>query len=518
MSQAVSGTTGSADGLRHIAAGRPVPGSVHSVSVSIPDVASVIGYESNDAATLNRISWGYPRFRPHPYVVRVAELAAREDAGGERDGALLLTRSARAARAAAAYAGLPPRAARDLTLGGHVLSGVRLPDRGPGAARARAHVMHTGGHLSSRQAEDVLWDAGLIDGRQVEETADDSPARAVAEALAGAYGVPGPRYVALRNSGMNAVMAAVEAVTEIQRDSGRRHWLQLGWIFFDTMHLFEKKVVNAGHTTVPDPFDLAEVARVAAAHAGGLAGIIAEIPSNPGMGVPDLPALREIADRAGCALVVDATIATPHNVDVVPYADVVCESLTKYATGSADVLAGAVVVAPGSPFAADLLSVLPRYGDEPYRRDTARVAARIRGYADRMARVNANALALAECLERHPDVVRDIGWALDARSAANYRKVARDSGRPGGLLMVDLKVPLELVYDRLAVAKGPSFGAEFTMASPQVFIAHYDLLTTPAGRAALRERGLHRDMLRVSVGTEPPELIAETFERALRPD
>ncbi|MEV4340077.1 L-2-amino-4-chloropent-4-enoate dechlorinase/desaturase BesB [Streptomyces sp. NPDC049590] len=517
MSRAVSGTTGPAGGPRHIAAGRPVPGSVHSVSVSIPDVASVIGYESHDPATLSRINWGYPRFRPHPYVARVAELAAREDPGGERGGAWLPVRTARAARAAAAYAGLPPGAVRDLTLGGHSLPGVRLPAGGPEAERARAYIMHTGGHLSSRQAEDVLWDAGLIDARQPEETADESPARAVAAALAEAYGVPGPEHVALRNSGMNAVTAAVEAVTEIQRDSGRRRWLQLGWIFFDTMRLFEKKVVDAEHTTVPDPYDLAEVARVAAAHADGLAGIVAEIPSNPGLSVPDLPALREIADRAGCALVIDATIATPHNVDVVPYADVVCESLTKYATGSADVLMGAVVVPPGSRFAGDLLTVLPHHGDEPYRRDTARVAARVRGYAERMARVNANALALAECLDRHPDVVRDTGWALDGRSAANYRKVARDSGGPGGLLMVDLKVPLEQVYDRLAVAKGPSFGAEFTMASPQVFIAHYDLLTTARGRAALRERGLHRDMLRVSVGTEPPELIVEAFERALRP-
>ncbi|MFE0190465.1 L-2-amino-4-chloropent-4-enoate dechlorinase/desaturase BesB [Streptomyces sp. NPDC058989] len=506
-----SGDIGSARGLRHIAVGRPIPGSIHSVSVSIPDVAAVVGYESGDAATRSRISWGYPRFRTHPYVTRVAGLLAQDGIGPGED--LVLTRSARAAEAAAAYAGLSPDAAFDR----QGLHGVRLPADGPSAARVRAYVQHTGSHLSSREAEDVLLDAGLIDSRQAEAAVEDAPSEAVRAVLAHAYGVRDTADVSLHNSGMNAVAAAIAAVSGIQRENGRRRWLQLGWIFFDTMSLLEKRVIDVEHTTVPDPFDLSEIARVADAHAGELAGIIAEVPSNPSLRAPDIPALREIAARAGCALVVDATIATPYNVEVLPHADVVCESLTKYATGSADVLMGAVVVNPDSSFGPDLRTELRRHGDEPYHRDTARVAARIRGYAERMDRVNANTLALAACLERHDRLVRRVDWAYDAHSEGNYRKVERRPDAPGGLLMVDLKVPLEQVYDRLAVAKGPSFGAEFTMASPQIFIAHYDLLSTPEGRAALRARGLHRDMLRISVGTEEPERIVETFERALRP-
>ncbi|MFJ8336297.1 L-2-amino-4-chloropent-4-enoate dechlorinase/desaturase BesB [Streptomyces sp. NPDC094437] len=516
------GAVGAGHGLRHIAAGRPVPGSVHSVSVSIPDVDSVIGYESGDAATRSRISWGYPRFRTHPYVTRVAELLVREGVpdgvpadvrGGGAGEGLVLVRSARASRAAVEYAGLSPEAAFER----RGLHGVRLPADAVSAARVRAYVQHTGSHLSSREAEDVLLDAGLIDGRQAEATMADAPSDAVRAVLATAYGVREPADVSLHNSGMNAVAATIAALSAIQRESGRRRWLQLGWVFFDTVSLLEKRVVDAELTTVADPFDLAEIARVVDAHAGELAGIIAEVPSNPSLRTPDIPALREIADRAGCALVVDATIATPYNVDVLPHADVVCESLTKYATGSADVLMGAAVISADSSFAADLRAELPRHGDEPYHRDTARVAARIRDYARRMDRVNANTLALAACLERHARVVRHVGWAYDARSAANYRKIERRCDAPGGLLLVDLKVPLEEVYDRLAVAKGPSFGAEFTMASPQIFIAHYDLLATEQGRAALRARGLHRDMLRISVGTEEPERIVEAFERALRP-
>lgn len=511
MTTEASGELGAACSLRHTAVGRPVPGSLHSVSVSIPDVAAVIGYESGDAATRSRISWGYPRFRTHPYVTRVAGLLA-QDGIGPANG-LLLTRSARAAGAAATYAGLTPEAVFERS----GLHGVRLPTDGPSAARARAYVQHTGSHLSSREAEDILLDAGLIENRQAEAAVEEAPAEAVRAVLAQAYGVRDAADVSLHNSGMNAVAAALAAVSAIQRENGRRRWLQLGWIFFDTMRLLEKRVIDVEHTTVPDPFDLSEIARVADAHAGELAGIIAEVPSNPSLRTPDIPALREIATRAGCALVVDATIATPYNVEALPHADVVCESLTKYATGSADVLMGAAVVNPASSFGPDLRTELRRHGDEPYHRDTARVAARIRGYAERMDRVNANTLALAACLARHDKVVRHVDWAYDARSQGNYRKVERRPDAPGGLLMVDLKVPLEQVYDRLAVAKGPSFGAEFTMASPQIFIAHYDLLSTPEGRAALRARGLHRDMLRISVGTEEPERIVETFEQALRP-
>ncbi len=76
-----------------------------------------------------------------------------------------------------------------------------------------------------------------------------------------------------------------------------------------------------------------------------------------------------------------------------------------------------------------------------------------------------------------------VHWAYEPRSASNYKAVARRDEAPGGLLLLDLAVPLEGVYDRLAVLKGPSFGAEFTVASAQIFVAYFDLLSTEAGRA-----------------------------------
>ena len=228
------------------------------------------------------------------------------------------------------------------------------------------------------------------------------------------------------------------------------------------------------------------------------------------MQTPDVPSLREIAARAGCAVVLDATIGTPHNVAVLDHADVVCESLTKYATGSADVLMGAAVVNPVSPLAETLRRAIPARGEAPYHRDAARVAERIAGYRERMRRVNANTMALVDFFTGQPAVER-VHWAYQAASAEHYRRVEITPDAPGGLLLLSLRVPLERVYDRLAVAKGPSFGAEFTMAAPQVFIAHFDLLSTAAGRDTLENYGLHRDMLRVSVGMEPSDEIAAWF-------
>ncbi|MHB8467361.1 MAG: PLP-dependent transferase [Acidimicrobiales bacterium] len=379
--------------------------------------------------------------------------------------------------------------------------------------QVRDYIKHTGSHMSSRHAEDVLLAAGELIDRQAETTCEDEPERRVVEALATAYGLQQASEVSLHNSGMNAVHAALAALTDVQRTAGRTVWIQLGWIFFDTVRLFERQIVRAEHVVLPSPFDLRELACLVEQRGAAIAGVITEVPSNPLVQTPDLKAVRRLADAAGCAVVLDATLGTPCNVDILRYADIVCESLTKYATGSADVLMGATIINPDSRWAEELRAGVGSHGDAPYHRDTERVADRIVGYPGRMEQVNRNTMALVELLAGQA-AVEHVFWAYEECSAANYEQIARAPDAPGGVLMLDLRVPLEQIYDRLAVAKGPSFGAEFTMAAPQVFIAHFDMLSTDAGREALRARGLHRDMLRVSVGTEPVDDLVATFADA----
>ena len=61
-----------------------------------------------------------------------------------------------------------------------------------------------------------------------------------------------------------------------------------------------------------------------------------------------------------------------------------------------------------------------------------------------------------------------------------------------------------------------SFGLEFTLAAPFLWLAYFSEVTTPEGRERLRRAGLDPDLLRVSVGLEPIEEIWAAFEVALK--
>lgn len=71
-----------------------------------------------------------------------------------------------------------------------------------------------------------------------------------------------------------------------------------------------------------------------------LQAIWCECPSNPLLWTPDLQRVRELADQYDLAVVVDDTIGSSANVDVLNVADIVVTSLTKSFSGFANVLAG----------------------------------------------------------------------------------------------------------------------------------------------------------------------------------
>jgi cystathionine gamma-synthase len=500
--------------------GRPIPDRPHAVSCSLPTMASVHGYETKDPAVTSRLETGYPRFVVHPFSRRLAaRLSERHGLAGRT---LWLVSSAAMARALAAHlaaAGSEGRAAATFTADG--VNGVVHPDSAELASRAKLFLQHIGGFLSSREAEDRLSALGAESAASAplaQEPEAEFSGDAAAEIRARLRTVlPGARDedLLLANCGMNAGYAAFRAVSQLQAERGRTIWIQLGWLYLDTIAILRK------FTAAPDDYlylsdvrDLPALARVLEERGHRVAGVFTEAPTNPLIQTPDLAALGALCHRHGVRLVLDPSVASVFSVDCLAHTDLVVNSLTKYTGSDGDVIAGLIAVNPAGPDAAALRQLAAAALEPIYARDLRRLAAQIGETEAVLARIDANTARVAAFLESHPRVDR-VYWALQATSRADYLKIARRPTATGGMISFTLRVPMAPVYDRLRLPKGPSFGMKTTLICPFMYLAHYDLVSTAEGRASLLANGLDPDLLRLCVGIEPVEETIGALAEAL---
>jgi cystathionine gamma-synthase len=474
--------------------GATVPASPHATVVSLPTLADVEGYERKDPATRRHITVGYPRFVRNRLV---SEAAARAASALGRAGELFPLVSRAAALAWAARAGAAVTSLDEV--GDWVL--LTTPP-GDAAARLAKFVQHTGTLISSRQAAATL----APERRHV-----GAPPAPVQAALAPYLAGVAPADILLATSGMNAVAAAIAAIDAVQRPRGRRVWIQFGWLYVDSTRLLEK-AADAPHHFIADVRDLAAVERLLAA--GDVAGVLTELPNNPQLETADIPALRALCDRYGARLLLDPSSVGLATVDVLPWADILCCSLTKYAASEGDVMAGVLAVNPSRPDAAALLAGARAHLAPLHPLDTAALATQVGRLGEVTARLSATAAEIARRFAAHPAVAR-VRTADTGPTAAAFRALRRPGAGAGALITIELRGEMRRVYDRLRVVKGPSFGLRYTLTTPFLWLAHFDQVTTEAGRAEIRAAGLDPDLLRVSVGVESPEEIWDAFSEAL---
>lgn len=491
--------------------GRPIPDTPHAVSCSLPTMRSVRGYEEKDPEIVRQLASGYPRFVVHPFARQLTEHFARS--GGFTGRTLWLTSSAHMATTLAAHLG-SNHAASFATDGIHGVSHLQSSDL---AAKSKVFLQNRGGFLSSREAEDHLVRLGLLATSHKEETFADDAAHEVRRQLRSVLPGTSEADLILANCGMSAIWAAFHAVAELQAARGRTVWLQLGWLYLDTIALLQKFTASpSDYVYIRDVFDLDALKRIFAAHGSRIAGVIAEVPTNPLIQTPDLPALAALCRQHGARLLVDPSVSSVFNLKVLPHADVVVSSLTKYTASEGDLTAGLCAVNPAGPDAAELRSRIAAAVEPPYPRDLARLAVEIHETNAVLAKIHASTTKVADFLSNHP-AVKAVHWALQPSSADNYRRLARSPDATGGMITFTLKKigGLEPFYDRLRLPKGPSFGMTTTLICPFMYLAHYDLVTTPAGLAELAASKLDPDLLRLCVGTEPVEDIIATLAEAL---
>jgi len=492
--------------------GRCIPDAPHAVSCSLPTMQAVHGYERRDPGITRHLTSGYPRFVVHPCARRLAEhfVATHPELAGRT---LWLTASDRMAAALRDHLGAH---ADGRIFAGDGLRGVSHPAGDAETyGRAKLFLQHLGGFVSSREAEDGLVRLGLQAAPRPEPAFTGDAAAEVRRQLLPALTGAGERDLFLANSGMNAVYSAFRAISEVQAPRGRSLWLQLGWLYLDTIAVLKKFTRSpADYLLVHDVSDRAALEGIFAAHGSRLAGVVAEVPTNPLIQTPEVEALAALCRRHGVRLVLDPSISSAFNLDVLRHADAAVSSLTKYAASEGNVIAGFAAVNPAAPDADALRRGLAAHLEPIYPRDLAVLAAQIGRSREVLARIHATVPRVVAFLAAHPAVKR-VYWALQPDSRENYRRLARAPDATGGVVSFSLRLPLERFYDRVRLPKGPSFGMKTTLLCPFMYLAHYDLVTTDAGREELAARGLDPELLRLSVGAEPADEIIAALAEAL---
>jgi cystathionine gamma-synthase len=468
--------------------GRPIPESPHAVSVALPRWQDVVGYEEGRPEVIGRLASGYPRFVVHPLVRRLAQ-----ELSGEQ--ACLPFPSRRVAAMCAEFVSRASGAAAEVVVG-HGVHGVQVSEAG--RPLLKAFWQHTGLLVSSRRAEAILA------GRRSESDGADAR-RSLGRQLAGFYDCA-PDDVFLAPSGMAAQFAALHAV---RRRWPNRRTVQLGFPYVDTLKLQQK--FGNGAVLLHDLERMeADVRRLLAREP--VAAGFCEIPGNPLLGSADLRTIAPLFREHRVPLVVDDVVATPGNVDLGPYADLIATSLTKYVVGTGDAMGGALIANRRSPLYHELKPLIRAQHEELlWGEDAAVIDAHAHTFLDRVRRHNENGRAIAERLRRHPQMERV--WYPKWEHSEAYEAVRRPDGGYGSLitfLPAQAATRAAQVYDALAVCKGPSLGTVFTIACPFTLLAHYGELDWA------ESCGVSRYLIRISVGLEALEALWQRLDAALR--
>lgn len=287
------------------------------------------------------------------------------------------------------------------------------------------------------------------------------------------------------------------------------HLVASRWIYGGTQRLFDEEFGRIGIAiTYVDP---AQPRAWRKALRKTTRAIFLESPVNPTVRVLDVEPIARLAKESGIALLVDGTFASPINFRPIEHgADIVITSATKYLNGHSDVIAGAV--AGTRPLVEEVIRLMRRWGQAMDPHAAWLVERGMKTLDVRVARHNANGLAVASFLERHPAVASVSYPGLP--SHPDHEVAARTLSGFGGMVGVTLKggaPAAEKFLRRLRLfIHAPSLaGVESLVSDPR--------LTSHAGQSEeeLAALGIAPGFLRLSCGIEDAEDLVEDLRQAL---
>ena len=280
-------------------------------------------------------------------------------------------------------------------------------------------------------------------------------------------------------------------------------------IYGGTLHLLNDLLVRFGVTT--RFVSLEELAAPDSVIGDRTRVVWFESPTNPTLRCIDVRVVAAACRARGVLSVVDNTFASPLNQDVLALGvDLAMQSATKYLNGHSDVTGGAVagpkaLLAPIEKARRLLGTVMDPYPAYALGRGLKTLPIRI-------ARHNANARTVAEFLAAEPRVSQVYYPGLP--SHPDHAIAAAQMEGFGGMICFDLGGDYDRaarLFDRLQIIKrAASLGGIESLISMPV-------LTSQWGHSdeQLKEAGVTRGMLRLSVGLEDPDDLKEDLAQAL---
>lgn len=235
--------------------------------------------------------------------------------------------------------------------------------------------------------------------------------------------------------------------------------------------------------------------------------------SNPMINTVDIARVAELAHQNGAKLIVDNTFATSHVMTPLSEgADIVVNSLTKFANGHSDVCIGAITSTTAFIKKAYDLQVLLGTTADPFG---AWLCERgMRTMKLRVQKQSENALKLAEFLKTVPCVkdVHYIGLSDHPQHLLADRQF--NNGSFGGMLSFDLPEGEDLINQFIRklsfVHYAMTLGGYKTTISNPATSSHYNV-----PKEQRLKLGITDGLMRVSTGIEEPQDLINEFKNAL---
>jgi cystathionine beta-lyase/cystathionine gamma-synthase len=308
-------------------------------------------------------------------------------------------------------------------------------------------------------------------------------------------------------------MLAIDVAIQVALTDRRRSIVAASALYGATIRVLLNVLEPTGvDVRMVDVCDLAALQQAVEQQKPG--AILIETTSNPLLRVADIPAIAGIANRAGAALIVDNTFATPLMVRPLELgAHIVVHSVTKYLAGHGDVLGGIVVTDQAHYQTLRGLSRATGPVLGPF--ESYLTMRGIKTFPLRMERQCANARTVADWLVQHPKVER-VFFPSDPKhpDAATIARLF-PAGLYGAMVSFELKGGgREEVFrfmDALRlVVRATSLGDVHTMALYPVMSSHRDIAPKQRERMGIRD-----NLVRLSLGIEAAEDIIADLAQAL---